>query len=376
MELKSYFDTFLTNIRPTTEEKENYQKGHTELQELLQEDAKIKPLLVTTFLQGSYRRHTAIKAAGTQRSDVDVVVVTKISPKDSPKKALEYFEPFCEEHYSGKWNKKNDRSIAIELEEVSLDLVVTAAPSESEEGLLKNEEWVKAEFLPSRINEARLVKSWVADGGHSNLSYTNLLKFSESSSETGWKTNPLLIPDRKFENWNPTHPLAQIEWTWAKNLNTDNHYINIVKAIKWWKRIHATSMPKYPKGYPLEHLIGAACPNKKFDSLALGITEVFEVIAHDYTVKPYLADHGVPSHDVMKRVSALEYAQFHAKIREAAVIARSAYNEKDSIEKSAALWQKLFGNEFPTPEPDDTGSKGGFTDRNKVSTVSSTGRYA
>jgi hypothetical protein len=372
MELNSYFTTFLRNIRPTDPELKDYQQGHSVLRERLGKDEKIKELMITTFLQGSYRRHTAIKAEAGQRSDVDIVVVTKFSPTDSPKRALEFFEPFCEKHYKGKW-KRNDRSIGIELDRVSLDLVVTAAPSEAEEGLLKSASWVHMDELPRELNEARLVKGWMALGGPMNLDSRELQKI-ENAAKADWKNEPLLIPDREFEKWDRTHPLAQIEWTWEKNLDCNQNYINVVKAIKWWKRIRPDELPKYPKGYPLEHLIGAACPNG-IDSVAEGVTRTLEEIVRKYPTKPKLADHGVPEHDVMKRISDAEYSQFLKKIKEAAGIARAALDAED-LDVSGRYWQKLFGEEFPTPEPDESGGRGGFTKRDSGSTIAGGNRFA
>lgn len=372
MELTSYFNTFLQNIRPTPDERKGYQEGHSTLREQLHADEKIQKILITTFLQGSYRRHTAVKAEAGQRSDVDIVVVTKISPSESSKKALEYFEPFCETHYKGKW-KRNDRSIGIELPHVSLDLVVTAAPSEAEEGVLRSASWVQQEELPQRLDESRLVKSWIALGGKMTLDSVDLQKIRNAAGGD-WKSEPLLIPDRKFEKWNPTHPLAQIEWTWEKNLDCNSHYINVVKAIKWWKRVRPNELPKYPKGYPLEHLIGQACPSG-IESVAEGVTRTLEEIVRKFPTKPVLSDHGVPEHDVMKRVSDAEYSQFLTKVREAAQIARKAL-DTEGVDKSAEQWKILFGDEFPKPEGDDDSGDRGFTKRTGATTVVGGGRFA
>ena len=87
--------------------------------------------------------------------------------------------------------------------------------------------------------------------------------------------------------------------------------IHVVKAIKWWHRMNQ-AVPKYPKGYPLEHLIGACCPGG-IASVAEGVTRALENIASDYAYyaqtrqTPVLPDHGVPEHNVFKRVSGEEF---------------------------------------------------------------------
>ena len=35
--------------------------------------------------------------------------------------------------------------------------------------------------------------------------------------------------------WQPTHPLETMKWTWDKNRRCNGHYVNVVKALKWWR---------------------------------------------------------------------------------------------------------------------------------------------
>jgi tRNA nucleotidyltransferase (CCA-adding enzyme) len=135
MELPSYFKDFLKEIRPTPDQIDDYKSGHKTLRDRLGKDAKLSPILVSDFLQGSYRRATAVRPKGGKRADVDVIVVTKLSKDEySPGAAMKLFVPFLDEHYKGKYHFQ-DRSIAIELSYVDIDLVITAAPSESEQAL-------------------------------------------------------------------------------------------------------------------------------------------------------------------------------------------------------------------------------------------------
>ena len=89
MELPSYFSNFMTNIRPSSEERMQYQDAHRELREKLMDDDDLKEIIVTTFLQGSYRRSTILRPEPGEHADVDVAVVTKISKEDTtPEQAL------------------------------------------------------------------------------------------------------------------------------------------------------------------------------------------------------------------------------------------------------------------------------------------------
>jgi hypothetical protein len=384
MELPTYFTDFLKKIRPTPNQVDDLKRGHRTLRQRLEEYEDLAPIIVSTFLQGSYRRATAIRPKGGKRSDVDIIVVTRLSQDEypDPDEAIQLFVPFMDKYYKDKY-EINGRSIGIELSYVDLDVVITSAPSESEIGILEAA-CVTAEETPEDVDDWRLVKSWVPLEERFTRRASILLEAAKEEAE--WKLSPLYIPDREAKRWEPTHPLAQIQWTWKKNRRCNSHYVNVVKAIKWWRREkHPTS--KYPKGYPVEHLIGQCCPDG-ITSVAEGVTRSLEAIAANYRTDallkrtPFLPDHGVPEHNVFGRVSGEDFATFHGQVCEAAEIARHAL-DADSVRDSAEGWRGLFGDKFPPAPPgdsDDEGGKsrteeGGYTPREEVSAIGG-GRFA
>ncbi len=380
MELKSYFEDFLSAIRPTDEDEVKYQEAHHELRENLNADPTISALLVNTFLQGSYRRKTAVRVDENDKSDVDVVAVTTIPQEATPKRVVELFTPFLNKYYKGKW-KTNNRSFEITLDSVKLDLVVTAAPSEADQEILKSG-WAAATTPPEEsLQKSESIKSWIAESSKAQFRKDGLVELLAEAAAAGWKTEPLLIPDRKMGEWDKTHPLAQIEWTWEKNANCNTHYINVVKALKWWKKNHQL-LSKYPKGYPLEHLIGY-CIDDGTESVAKGVVNALEGVVSEFEIhyrnntKPELSDHGVPEHDVLHQISIDDFRNFYKHASEAAKTARSALVSLDKAE-SIRLWQKLFGTDrFPGADDDDGGGKksGGYTPRTEVSDPGK-GRFA
>jgi Second Messenger Oligonucleotide or Dinucleotide Synthetase domain len=378
MELPSYFSDFLAAIRPTPEQKEDYKEAHKELRERLNDDEELRPIVVSDFLQGSYRRATAVRPVGDKRPDVDIIVVTDLNRSEPPKNAMDRFVPFLDKHYKGKYRFQT-RSIGIESAEVDLDLVITAAPSEADKGILKAAA-VRSDDTPEDTSDWRLVKSWPALNERSGPRAEQILK--AAAQEPDWKASPLWIPDRETKTWEQTHPLAQIRWTWEKNNDCNGHYVNVVKAIKWSHRFRQKEA-KYPKGYPLEHIVGVCCPDDT-DSVAEGVTSTFknivEKFASDAAAKktPWLSDHGVSSHNVLHRLSAEDFKAFYQYSVEAAKIAQRAL-DATTIAESANAWRELFGDEFPPPPSDKNGDggpkKGGFTERTSVSTISG-GRFA
>ena len=370
MELSSYFSDFLQEIRPTDEQKEQFRAAHRELRERLNGDPTLSVIIVSDFLQGSYRRATANRPGKGCKSDIDVILVTKLSDTEfTPDEAMQKFVPFLEKHYKNAYQFQS-RSIGIEAEGVDLDLVITAAPSEQEIGILKSDA-VTTDDSPEEVDDWRLVKSWLSRDHRTGKSATLLL---EAAREQEWKLSPLLIPDRDRKKWERTHPLAQIKWTWEKNKASGGHYVNVVKSLKWWKGVRHPDT-KHPKGYPLEHLIGACCPDA-ITSVAEGVTRSLETIVQRYAAyarikqTPSLPDHGVPEHNVLHRVSGEDFAIFFNQASNAAQLARQAF-DATTVSESAEAWRELFGDAFPKP-PSNEGSKvsgGGFTKRTAVTTI-------
>lgn len=340
MDVKPQFDEFLKDIRLTENQVKDLKMGHSTLRERLWADAGLKPILVSDFLQGSYRRYTAVRPKNGNRADVDIVVVTNLNEqKYTPQQAMNLFRPFLDLHYKGKWRFQG-RSIGIELSYVDLDVVLTSAPSET-------------------AREAVLAKSVRDDRDLAELYETVLLRKAAGESEPAWKTSPLRIPDRDAKMWDDTDPLAQLRKTWEKNKETGGLYVNVVKALKWWRRVNLD--PPNPKGYPVEHLVYLACPSD-VDSIAEGVTRSLEGIVSTYSAyaaagqTPFVPDHGVPAHNVLRRVSGADFKKFHELASKAAKLARAAL-EAPTVKESCAKWRELFG-QFPEP-PQDRGGPGG-----------------
>ena len=361
MDLPTYFTRFLKEIRPTEKQREKCKTGHQTLRDRLDKDTNLKPILVGTFLQGSYRRATAIRPKGETNLDVDIIVVTRLDRCDypDPNKAMDKFVPFLKKHYKGKYQRQG-RSFGIELSYVNLDLVITSAPSEVEEEVYKSMA-VRTDLTLEDLNNWRLTKSWIPSDNQT-ISLAN-------RSQEEWQTEPLWIPNRDAGTWEETHPLEQIKWTWKKNASCNTHYVNVVKALKWWQRVHHED--DRPKSYPLEHLVGVCCPDN-INSVAEGVTRTLETIVTNYSDEasreevPYLQDHGVDQ-DVLGRIDGKEFANFYEHVEEAAEIAREAF-DADTKEKSIEKWRELFGSKFPDSDDSDgngnreNSSKGPFVD--------------
>lgn len=376
MELKTDFETFLREIRPTENQNGDLQTGHQTLRDRLHDDTDLHDVVVSDFLQGSYRRATAVRPKGERRSDVDIIVVTNLPETDyTPTQAMNVFVPFLDRHYKGKW-KPQGRSFGIELSYVELDLVITSAPSETQRKVVRSAA-VRTDDDLEVARDWRLNESWVGlDVRHLHEAQ---LRLAKAQGEAEWKTVPLRIPDRDVNEWKDTHPLEQIRWTRDKNVATNRYFVNVVKAIKWW-RLEKHDTPKHPRGFPLERLVGECCPDG-IGSVAEGITRTLEAIVSKYAIeaalglKPVLPDYGVPSHDVFRRVTSEDFKAFYDQATSAAKIARRALDSADRTE-SGNLWRELLGNKFPEPPANGGGTKKAGYTTPVAPAVPGSGRFA
>lgn len=384
MELKPQFKEFLTGIRPTDPQKENWRTGSSTLRDRLNQDEDLKDIIVSTFLQGSVRRSTAIRPLGAKRPDVDIVVVTTIDhTSESARDAMDRFIPFLDKWYKGKWRPQG-RSFGIEMSLVDMDLVITALPSDpnSRDYMYRLYRSQAVESLDT-LEEARnwrLNEDWRPSRIDAFGVEVSSVEVADAPREQ-WQPNPLWLPDRDVNGWGRTHPLAQIQWTAAKNRANEGNYVDLVRTIKWWRQTNSDALPKYPKGYPLEHMIGHVLQDGT-GSIGQGLVQVFETMrdhwAHHIALatKPRLADHGVPEHDVLKRLEVADFKAFHKAASDAAITARNALASNDAQE-SAELWRELLGSRFPLPGPQGGDRpRSGFTAPAQAAVPSTTGRFA
>lgn len=346
-ELPSKFREFLRSIRPTDSQISEYISGHQELRDRLTSDDKLSEIHVADFLQGSYARRTAVRPFADEKSDVDVVFVTNLPKSEyAPAQAMSICEPFLDEFYPGRWTS-NQRSYKIELSEIEIDLVLTAAPSEAVINELTAQDAIGRVDVESMANQE--------DTGI----IANAIDATFKGGDQDWQDEPLDIPDRELKFWDQTHPLATLNWTQNKNDPTSGHYINVVKAIKWWRRVQVDA-PKRPKSYPLERLVADCCPND-ISSVAEGVTRTFNVFVDDYSTNarledtPMLGQHGIPEKDVLERIEGNDFSAFYDHVTTAADLANRAYREQDK-EDAAVAWRRLFGEKFPLIGSDEDGS--------------------
>lgn len=336
MKLSTYFNDFLTNISLTPNQISRIKTTHETLRKRLNDDEVLSEIIIGTFLQGSYKRYTAISPKNGEKSDVDIVVILDFDKDEKqPNELFSMFEDFLDKHYEDKYNFKN-KSIRITLSDVDIDLVVTI-PCDNSVNFDKD-------FFNKSCKEFK----------------------DEDIDSEDIEKGYLYLPNVDENTWIKINPTAQIIYTTSKNKDSKGWYIKVVKSIKWWQRLNYPDLSV--KSYPLERFVFECCPND-LTCAADGVYLTFEKMV-TYNQKPYLEDFELEN-NVFENVTDDEYGEFHSKVCEAAEISKQARFEEDADE-SIRLWKELFGSKFDDSD-DNNGS--GFTKPNKKATVPS-GRFA
>ena len=371
MDLPGHFNDFLTNIRLPDDLRDECITAHTELRTRLLADPTVAPIMVTTFLQGSYRRSTITKPQNGSKPDVDVVAVTNLDPRRwTPAQVQEAFCAFLDKYPDYKDHyKRQGRSIGISIGRIAIDLVVTAAPSEAMSAILRSDA-IASTYAVEGQSDWRLNPSWPSPERRTTREAE--AAFRKALEGSDWKEEPLLIPDRDANRWEQTDPISQINWTHEKNAITNGHFVNVVKAVKWWWNRASADLNQRPKGFLIERLVGLNCPDGITD-VASGFTFTLESIRDNYAQAvasgqtPFVPDIGLTTSNVFKRISPAAFRVFHARTTNAATASREALNDPGDS-SSADRWHSLFGDEFPPPT--GGGNSGGTGQRDPHATQS------
>jgi Second Messenger Oligonucleotide or Dinucleotide Synthetase domain len=369
--LESEFQVYDRAIRPEDALLTAARDAHLDVRQRLNADAKLSSHLVSDFLQGSYARYTMNDPE--DKADVDIIVVTRLHEKQwTPDSVLTMFATWLADQYGQQRVNKNGRSVNLELNDVEVDLVPTSAPSE-------------AVMLNMRSYAAETVAKAIQPGPEDDLLNPNEV-FGPSITTIGngdWAQSPLRIPDLHAQAWQDTHPLAALEYTRQKNRACDKMFLRVVRAIKWWRK-RVSGGPEHPKSYPIEHMVGDACPGGTFTNVAEGVTLTLEAMQRRYyneylarktpMLKPRGLEH-VSEANVLTLLQDADFCGFYEQLQVAAANARFALDEADP-HRSGQAWQRVLGKEFPVPPPSKIGpTGGGFTPRTSAVREPTGGRF-
>lgn len=311
--LEAQFREFLHNIEPTSEVVGYAQEAHEPVRKCLEEEDDFKQYVISSFLYGSYKRHTAVGNI----KDVDIVILTN-------------FDPSSEEHTPHKVLRKLKAALARCYEDP------------------ENPEYQRRSI---RINDPLPM--------HPEVEMT--LDIIPAVAEGG-DDEPLLVPDREQRKWIRTHPKGHIQQ--ANDLNayaySRGRYVPLVKIMKWWWKYQCeleqpeVERPK-PKGFWVECLTG-----ENFDPQQQYWADHFITVLQSVAAKyrdanqvPELQDPGLPDEVIRTSMTLSEFQVFMSIVGNSLHLAKAAESETDKL-KSSELWRELFGEKFPLYNAEET----------------------
>jgi hypothetical protein len=308
--MSSSFEEFRKAIEPDERVQKIAQAADDPVREHLEGHRSFATRHVTTFLYGSYRRHTA---EGNIK-DVDLVVVTNFTRKADPIDVLDELRDSLAELYEEpdladqRWSIRVDRPLP-EIRGCTLTLDVIPAIYQGRSG------------------------------------------------------EPLWVPDREKKQWVASHPQGHIQHTIA--LNARSHqgcmFVPLVKMMKhWWKyqfeRWHRSTQAhkRRPKGFWVEVMTRQYTDLSKQSYPALIVALLENAFGALKTFRtngkiPELKDPGLKHQTIKTSMTGEEFQFFLERMEESLKWATEALHAADE-RRASESWRKVFGPSFPLVE--------------------------
>jgi Second Messenger Oligonucleotide or Dinucleotide Synthetase domain len=172
-------------------------------------------------------------------------------------------------------------------------------------------------------------------------------------------TDRLEVPDRTWDKWVGTQPLGYAGFLSQLNAEHKEKVVRLVKMTKHWRDVHFER--RRPKSYWLESLVvqhirrGWVLTDGKgyallFADLLDSIHEKFTPVLEQKDKTPKIPD-AMLSNNVAWNWERSHFETFMRRLDESRKWARRAVQldeKEDNQETAVELWQKVFGDKFPT----------------------------
>lgn len=287
MSLSDDFNSFLSDIEPSKTTVNEIVRAHTNLRDYLETAEGFGDHCESTFLSGSYAKHTAIRPVKDEDNrDVDVDVESDYTVFDDATEVLEGLRDSLRlnENYSSAEVQRH--SVGIQKANLDIDVVPLA----------------------------QLGDSWY-------------------------------IGDSENGTWKKTNPKGHKQWSSDFNQEHFRKYKPIVKMMKWWRREHCPEDVRWPKGITLEKLIADNFPSSDgtYDELLISL---FDSIITSYATDiamglvPFIDDPSLSGNDLADGYSFEDFKDFYDKVGEHSDLLGQEGSDNN-------VWRTIFGNRFP-----------------------------
>lgn len=303
--LTANFRAFLKRINPSPTYEQNASTAYNNVKQILENDEGMKELGPYIFLQGSYRRDTAIYTI----NDVDIVVLCQnlcYPPSGGP----------------GRSYSRNDIFSIIAKAIRSSNLYkdkVTYTPASK---CIKVMTTVRLDVLPV-----------VRCKGHTDVQY-----------------EPIVMYHPDYDGWIKTYARYHRNHCSEKNAITDGNFIPLTKIFKHLRDNTQGLSSEVAPSFYIECLLYDIDNEKYSNPLVLAIVKVLGEIALNYTPDSVFTNGlGSPCSD-RQIFSSLEwtrenYIVFHEQVINWTKIAIEALEQEDK-EEAITKWKLLLGNDY------------------------------
>lgn len=287
MSLSDNFISFLSDIEPSKTTVDEIVCAHTNLRDYLETAEGFGDHCESTFLSGSYAKHTAIRPVKDEDSrDVDVDVESDYTIFDDATEVLEGLRDSLalNDNYSSAEVQRH--SVGIQKANLDIDVVPLA----------------------------QLGDSWY-------------------------------IGDSENGTWKETNPKGHKQWSSDFNQEHFRKYKPVVKMMKWWRREHCPENARWPKGITLEKLIADNFPSSdgSYDELLINLFDsIITSYATDITMGfvPFIEDPSLAENDLTEGYVFEDFKDFYDKVREHSDLLGKEGSSNDA-------WRIIFGDRFP-----------------------------
>lgn len=291
------FQAFLQNVSLPDSQIESAQRSNNALRNYLANDDYFGRLLLDTFLNGSYARHTVVQPI----KDVDVIAVVDDGWMEAdPSLAMDALRRKLAQRYTDRRTRRQRRAVKVTLSDIRLDVLLAVAPDGLEQ--------------------------------------------------------PLRIPDRELRRWIQTHPKRQLALVKNLGARTNGNYSRLVQLFKAWARARVAAADR-PGSFVLECVVYHALAAHPA-SFSGSLDQAFAMLLQRVQVwdfgrggllnwgHPVVADPALPDLNVAERWDH-EAADRVRKKLELALRRLEALNRSRWDDTEVHHWRQLFGDPFP-----------------------------
>ena len=287
MSLNDDFEKFLSDIEPSSSTVREISTAQKSLRDYLSSHEEYSDRYLSSYLSGSYAKHTAIRPAKDDGNrDVDIVVETAHSTDDNPADVLEELRSALADSNKYSTARVQTHSVGIQLSKLDIDVVPL-----------------------------------VRDGENRYI----------GNAETG--------------EWSLTNPKGHKEWSTEVNEEHNGKYKRVVKILKWWRREHCPEGSRWPKGITLEKMVADNFPKETGpygDLVASVFRSMHDCYSDDLAsgIKPSIEDPSLSSNDLAASYSIEAFREFDGELV-------SAIELLDKSGSTNEVWRKILGERFP-----------------------------